>query len=40
MEFCDRNHLSEPEMNELLKTLEKEHVELVMQEELEAETGT
>ncbi len=39
MEFCDRNHLSEPEMNELLKTLEKEHVELIMQEELEAETG-
>ena len=38
MEFCDRNHLSEPETNELLKTLEKENVELVMQEELEADS--
>lgn len=39
MDFCDRNHLSEPETNELLKTLEKENIELVMQEELEAGTG-
>ena len=37
MEFCDRNHLTETETNELLKTLEKEHVELVMQEELGAD---
>jgi RNA polymerase primary sigma factor len=37
MEFSDRNHLSEGEMNELLKTLEKENVELVMQEEIAAE---
>lgn len=35
MEFCDRNHLSETETNDLLKTLEKENVELLMQEELE-----
>ncbi len=37
MEFCDRNHLSENETNELLKTLEKENVELLMQEELESD---
>jgi RNA polymerase primary sigma factor len=40
MEFCDQNHLGEAETNDLLKTLEKENVELVMQEELEAEAGT
>ena len=37
MEFSDRNHLTESEMNDLLKTLEKENVELVMQEEIEPE---
>ena len=37
MEFCDRNHFTESETNELLKTLERENVELVMQEELETE---
>lgn len=39
MEFCDHNHLTEPETNELLKALEKENVELLMQEELESETS-
>ncbi|MBA3954671.1 RNA polymerase sigma factor RpoD [Candidatus Dependentiae bacterium] len=37
MEFCERNHLGEIETNELLKTLEKEHIELLMQEELDAD---
>lgn len=39
MAFCDHNHLTEPETNDLLKTLEKENVELLMQEELESETS-
>ena len=39
MEFCDRNHLTEPETNDLLKTLEKENVELLMQEELEPDAA-
>jgi RNA polymerase primary sigma factor len=39
MEFCDRNHLSEPETNDLLKTLEKENVELLLQEQLETDAG-
>src|SRR5262245_23995440 len=39
MEFCDHNHLTEIETNDLLKNLEKENVELVMQEELESETS-
>ncbi len=39
MEFCDRNHLSETETNDLLKTLEKENVELLMQEELEPDAA-
>lgn len=38
MDFCDRNHLAENETNELLKILEKENIELVMQEELDAES--
>ncbi len=36
IEFCDKNHLIETETNELLRTLEKENVELVTQEELES----
>jgi len=36
IEFCDKNHLVELETNELLRTLEKENVELVTQEELES----
>jgi RNA polymerase primary sigma factor len=39
MEFCDRNHMSEAETNDLLKLLEKENIELVMQEELETGAG-
>lgn len=39
MEFCDRNHLSDIETNDLLKQLEKENIELVMQEELEADAS-
>ncbi len=37
MEFSDRNHLSDQETNDLLKLLEKENVELVMQEEIETD---
>ena len=40
MEFCDRNHLSETDTNDLLRTLEKENIELVMQEELEPDVAT
>lgn len=35
IEFCDKNHLIEQETNELLRTLEKENIELITQEELE-----
>lgn len=35
MAFNDENHLSEKEANDLLRLLEKEHVELVMEEELD-----
>lgn len=35
IEFCDKNHLVEQETNELLRTLEKENIELITQEELE-----
>ncbi|MEX0849025.1 MAG: RNA polymerase sigma factor RpoD [Candidatus Dependentiae bacterium] len=37
IEFGDKNHLSEKETNELLKILEKENIELMMQEELNAD---
>lgn len=36
-EFIEKNHLAEYEANELMRTLEKENVDLVMAEELEAE---
>lgn len=36
MEFSDKNHLSELELNDLLKVFEKEHIDLVMQDELES----
>lgn len=36
IDFSEKNHLSEHELNDLLKTFEKEHIELVMQDELEA----
>lgn len=38
LEFCDRNNLSESETNDIIKILEKENVELIMEEELENET--
>ncbi len=37
VEFCDRNHLTDTEINDLYKTLEKENVELVTQEQLETD---
>ncbi|MBA3751337.1 RNA polymerase sigma factor RpoD [Candidatus Dependentiae bacterium] len=37
MDFCERNAFNETEINDIIKVLEKEHVELVMQEELETE---
>lgn len=37
IEFSDKNHLPEKEVDDLLRTLEKENIELVMQEELEAD---
>jgi RNA polymerase primary sigma factor len=39
IEFGDKNHLLEPEMNEILRTLEKEHIEVIMQDELEGEAA-
>lgn len=35
--FGDKNHLVETEINDILKTLEKEHIDLIMQDELEGE---
>ncbi|MBA2306553.1 RNA polymerase sigma factor RpoD [Candidatus Dependentiae bacterium] len=40
MDFCDRNGLPEGEVNDIIKLLDKEHIELVMQEELETEGAT
>ena len=37
--FGDKNHLVETEINEILKTLEKEHIDLIMQDELEGEAA-
>jgi len=39
MAFGDKNHLAEGDLNELFKVIEKENIELVIQEELEAESG-
>ena len=39
IEFGDKNHLAEQETNDLLRTLEKENIELITQEELES-SGT
>ncbi len=36
MEFADKNHLTEVEVNEVFRTFEREHIDLVMQNELEA----
>ncbi len=38
MDFSDRNHLTETETNDLLKLFDKENIELVMSDELEAVT--
>lgn len=35
VDFGEKNHLSEIELNDLMRSLEREHVDLVMQEELE-----
>src|SRR5579885_754627 len=35
IEFSEKNHLNEIETNSLLRQIEKEHIELVMQDELE-----
>jgi len=35
IEFSDRNHLVESETNDLLKQCEREHIDLIMQDELE-----
>lgn len=40
IEFGDKNHLSEQEINEILRTLEKEHIDLIMQDELEGEAAS
>jgi RNA polymerase primary sigma factor len=39
IEFGERNALSEAETNDILRRLEKEHIDVVMQEELEAGEG-
>jgi RNA polymerase primary sigma factor len=38
-DFIEKNHFVEQEANELLRTLEKENIELVMQDELDTESG-
>jgi RNA polymerase primary sigma factor len=40
IEFSDKNHLSEQETNEIMRTLEKEHIDLVMQDEIESERSS
>lgn len=40
IEFADKNHLLEIETNELLRSLERENVELITQEELEGAQDT
>lgn len=40
IEFGDKNHLVESEINEILRTLEKEHIDLIMQDELENEAAS
>lgn len=36
LEFCDRNNFSEAETNEVIKLLDKENIELMMESELES----
>ena len=40
IEFGDKNHLIEQETNDILRTLEKEHIDLIMQDELEGEAAS
>lgn len=40
IEFGDKNHLAEAEINDILRTLEKEHIDLIMQDELESEAAS
>ncbi len=40
IEFGDKNHLVESEINEILRTLDKEHIDLIMQDELENEVAS
>ena len=39
IEFSDKNHMNEQETNELLRVIEKEHIELVMQDELDGDAS-
>src|SRR3990167_6230704 len=36
MEFCDNNHMNDGEINDVMRMFEKEHIELVMEDELDA----
>ena len=40
IEFGDKNHLVEAEINDILRTLDKEHIDLIMQDELENEVAS
>ncbi len=40
IEFGDKNHLLETEINEILRTLEKEHIDLIMQDEMNSEVAS
>lgn len=40
IEFGDKNHLTEAEINDILRTVEKEHIDLIMQDELESEAAS
>ena len=40
IEFGDKNHLSEQDINDILRTLEKEHIDLIMQDELDSEAAS
>lgn len=39
IEFGEKNNFTEPETNDLLRRFEKEHIDVVMQEELEGDGG-
>lgn len=40
IEFSEKNHFLEAETNDLLRQIEREHIDLVMQEELDGEEGS